>query len=170
MAALNQSILANSAAIANVEVYVSNTSFVVANTVGNGNSWLITMGGSSYNAGEKLGSISYNLKFGANAAANDATVCSIKSSRDVGDSTPLAAQFIVTLRANSAGNVQPILAVTGYEMGTNKGAVVSTVAAVNGNTTGFANAGGWVLGASFSGGDGFSNVEFNTAVSTQIVA
>jgi hypothetical protein len=171
MAALNQSILANSAPINNVEVYVSNSSFAVSNTVGNGNSWIITMAANQYTSGEKIGPVVYKLKYGANGNVADSTVLSVYSLRDIGDITPIAAQFVVTLRANSAGNVQPILAVTGYELGTNKNAVNTAVVAVNGSSTGYANsATGWYLGTSFSGGDSVSNVVFSTVVITPVLA
>jgi hypothetical protein len=166
--AVGNTILANSTAVTNVEVYISNATMLVANTVGNGNSWMITMGGLPFTAGEKTGPIAYKLKFGANASANDATVCQVNSSRDVGDSTPFAAQFIVTLRANSAGNVAPVLAVTGYELGTNKGAVNSAVVAVASNGAGYINSNSWILGTSFQGGDSVSNATFFTAAAFNI--
>ena len=166
-------ILANSAAVSNAEVYVSNAGFLVANTVGNGNSWLITVGGGQYTAGEKMGAIAYKLKFGANANVQDATVLTVNSLRDVGDHTPLAAQFVVTMRANSAGNVQPILAVTGYELGTNHAAVnsgVVQVAGTAGTGSGYINANSWLLGVSFVGSDGQANATFLTATTLNMPA
>lgn len=164
--AAGNTILANTTAINNVEVYVSNTAFVVANTVANGSAYLITMGGANYTAGEKIGTIAYKLKFGGNGTITDATVCTVLSSRDVGDTTPLAAQFLVTVRGNFAGiGSTAVLAVTGYELGTNKGAVNSVIQSITGITT----TNNWVLGTSFAGGDGVSNVVFSTA-SVQTIA
>lgn len=141
----------NTALVANINTAVSTL----------GNVYRITLGGLNTTAGEKVGPLKYNLKMGLGGNVADATVCTVTGLRDVGDSNILGAVFYLTVRSNPVSNV---INVSAFGFGFNPKDQPNSV----GNVTSATGASNLIIGASFAGGDGFSNATFQTAVIEQV--
>ena len=164
LAAAN-SIIANVGFVVNAETYITTNTALVANinTAINqlGNTFRITIGGVQTTTGEKLGAISYNLKLGKGGNVADNTILQLNGFRDVGESPVLGAEFLLVIRSNPVSNV---INVAAFGCGFNPKDFPQSVA----NVTSIAGASNLIFGVSFSGGDGISNVVFQTAVIEQI--
>jgi hypothetical protein len=149
------------------ETYVSLNTACNVNTAisAAGNTFKFTVLGFNAVAGEKVGQITYKLKAGVNGNISDATVASVVGTRDVGDASPLAATFFLTVRpgAYTSNVMNAAVAGVGYNP-RDIGSVNANVSLIGGTTT----SSNVILGVSFSGGDGYSNVAFPIVLIEQL--
>lgn len=145
--------------------------YVTVNTAANintaisqsGNTFRFTVAGINSVAGEKVGSVTYKLLAGPGGNIGDPTVATVTGLRDVGDSTPFAATFLLTVRGGSASSNTLNVAACG--MGFNPRDVGSSVTNTNVGVSGTQNI---VLGVAVSGGDGYSNIVITNATVEQL--
>lgn len=165
--------LAPSVSITANAVGVTNTTdvYITANTAANintaisqaGNTWRFTVFGFNTTTGEKVGNVKYNLRAGPGGNILDPVIATVTGKRDVGDSTTLGASFVLTVRSGLVTSNVVNVAVGGDGFGPSD--LSTAVANVAVGSLGNANV---ILGVSFSGGDGYSNVIFTNATVEQL--
>ena len=160
------SIVANATGVINsTPVYVTvNTAANINTAISQlGNTYRFTLFGLNTTSGEAVGPVRYNLVAGPGGNVLDPVIASVVGQRNVGDGTRLGAEFILTVRsALVTGNVVNV-AVGGQGFGPSD--LPTAVANVAVGSLGNANV---VLGVTFSGGDGYSNVIFTNATVEQL--
>jgi hypothetical protein len=158
--------------VANVAGIINATPiYVTVNTAANintaisqlGNTFRLTVAGFNSVPGEKIGPVTYALRAGPGGNVLDPVVASVTGLRDVGDSSPLTAQFLLTVRsALITGN---LINVAACAMGFNPRDTAYAAANVQ---VGLAATQNVILGVSVAGGDGFSNVVITNATVEQL--
>jgi hypothetical protein len=158
----------NSVGVINsTETYVSTNTWCNVNTAISqaGNTYRWTVCGYNTTAGEKIGNFKVNLKGGIGGNVADATLASVSGFRDVGDSTPISASFIITVRPGTYASNVANVAVAAIPLSTRDVGGANANVALVASTGGSSNA---ILGISFLGGDGYSNVVFTNIVVEQL--
>ena len=158
----------NSSGVINAtETYISTNTWCNVNTAISqaGNTFRFTALGFQTTPGERIGNFTIKLKGGIGGNVADATLATVTGRRDVGDGTPIAATFYLTVRPGTyASNTANCAVCAVGESGSDVGSANANVSLVA-STGSSSNA---ILGLSFTGGDGYSNVVFTQVLLEQL--